>query len=105
MRVPLTYQQKTLLVFFFGLAVFWYMNRYLETRRALREASQSSNMTSSAIRRRLIWRNWVRIHKTVRVTPDGRWPDRQAHEHARRNRGYERTRQQAEGGLMPDIMG
>ena len=48
------------------------MNRYLETRRALRETSQSSNMTSSAIRRRLIWRNWVRIHKTVRVTPDGR---------------------------------
>jgi hypothetical protein len=38
---------------------------------------------------------------------DPRWPlpDRQAHEHARRNRGYERTRQQAEGGLMPDIMG
>ena len=38
---------------FFGFAVFWYMNRYLETRRALREASQSSNMTSSAIQCRL----------------------------------------------------
>jgi hypothetical protein len=34
-----TYQQKTLLVCFFGLAVFWQMNRYLETRRALREAN------------------------------------------------------------------
>jgi hypothetical protein len=46
-----------------------------------------------------VWCNWARIH--MRVTPDGRWLDRQAHEHARRNRGYERTRQQAEGGLMP----
>ena len=34
-----TYQQKTLLVCFFGFAVFWQMNRYLDTRRALREAS------------------------------------------------------------------
>jgi Sigma-70 region 2 len=38
------------------------------------------------------------------LTFDGRWLDRQAHEHAKRNRGYERTRQQAEGSLMPDIM-
>jgi hypothetical protein len=55
------------------------MNRYLETRPAPQERlANPVSMTSSAIRRQLIWRNWVRIRKTVRVTPDGRWPDRQA---------------------------
>ena len=72
MRVPLTYQQNTLLVcLFWSRIVLIHERLSRDAARAQERLANPLSMTSSAIRRRLIWRNWVRIRKTVRVTPDG----------------------------------